>query len=98
MRPPSADYWLGTDRDGRSILLLTWWGARVSLLIGVSAALLSVVIGTVIGVVAAHFGRWVSAVLLRIVDFFLVLPSLVLAIALSTVLARGSARSSWRSG
>lgn len=89
MRPPNGDFWLGTDRDGRSILLLTWWGTRVSLLIGISAALLSVVIGTVIGIVAAHYGRWVSAVLMRIVDFFLVLPSLVLAIALSTVLEPG---------
>jgi peptide/nickel transport system permease protein len=89
MRPPDGDFWLGTDVSGRSILLLTWWGTRVSLLIGISAALLSVVIGTVIGVVAAHYGRWVSAVLLRIVDFFLVLPSLVLAIALSTVLEPG---------
>ncbi|MBB5152656.1 ABC transporter permease [Saccharopolyspora phatthalungensis] len=89
LRAPSGDFWLGTDESGRSVLLLTWWGARVSLVVGLSAALLSVLIGTVVGVLAAHFGGWTSRVLLRFTDFFLVLPSLVLAIALSTVLDRG---------
>ncbi|MGX7828256.1 ABC transporter permease [Actinokineospora sp. 24-640] len=86
---PSGRYWLGTDENGRSVLLLTWWGARVSLLVGVSAAVLSVGIGTLVGLVAAMAGGWVSAGLMRVTDFFLVLPSLVLAIALSTVLERG---------
>ncbi|MCX2734111.1 ABC transporter permease [Saccharopolyspora sp. NFXS83] len=89
LQPPSAENWLGTDESGRSVLLLTWWGARVSLLVGLAAAVLSVVIGTVVGVLAAHFGGWTSTVLMRFTDFFLVLPALVLAIALSTVLARG---------
>lgn len=86
---PDGTFWLGTDESGRSVLLLTLWGARVSLVVGLAAALLSVTIGTVIGILAAHFGRWVSTVLMRVTDFFLVLPSLVLAIALSTVLERG---------
>ena len=89
LAPPSGEYWLGTDDNGRSILLLTLWGSRVSLLVGFSAALLSVVIGTLIGITAAHFGGWVSATLLRFTDFFLVLPSLILAIALSAVLPKG---------
>jgi peptide/nickel transport system permease protein len=86
---PGARYWLGTDESGRSVLLLTWWGARISLLVGLAAAGLSVGIGTLVGLLAGHFGRWVSAVLMRCTDFFLILPSLVLAIALSTVLTRG---------
>ncbi|HEY8373528.1 MAG TPA: ABC transporter permease [Pseudonocardiaceae bacterium] len=89
LQPPSGEYLLGTDESGRSVLLLTWWGARVSLLVGLAATLLSVCIGTLVGIVAGHFGGWASAVLMRITDFFLVLPSLVLAIALSTVLSRG---------
>ncbi|MCP2330476.1 ABC transporter permease [Actinoalloteichus caeruleus] len=89
LAPPSGEFWLGTDENGRSVLLLTWWGARVSLLVGLAATLLSVFIGTFVGIVSAHFGGWLSAVLLRFTDFFLVLPSLVLAIALSTVLSRG---------
>ncbi|WP_017975880.1 ABC transporter permease [Actinopolyspora halophila] len=89
LRPPGAQHWLGTDESGRSVLLLTWWGARMSLLVGGAAAVLSMVIGTVVGLTAAHFGGWVETVLLRLTDFFLVLPALVLAIALSTVLSRG---------
>ncbi|MFD9893654.1 ABC transporter permease [Amycolatopsis sp. NPDC059027] len=89
LNPPSAQYWLGTDIDGRSVLLMTLWGTRVSLLVGFSATVLSVLIGTLIGITAAHFGGWVSAVLLRFTDFFLVLPSLVLAIALSAVMPQG---------
>jgi peptide/nickel transport system permease protein len=89
LEPPSGEFLLGTDRLGRSVLLLTLWSARISLSVGFVATLLSIAIGTIIGIVAGHFGRWVSSTLMRITDFFLVLPSLVLAIALSTVLERG---------
>ncbi|MEV6644983.1 ABC transporter permease [Amycolatopsis sp. NPDC051371] len=89
LSPPNGDFWLGTDNFGRSVLLMTIWGSRISLLVGFSAALLSVIIGTLIGITAAHFGGWVSATLLRFTDFFLVLPSLILAIALSAVLPKG---------
>jgi peptide/nickel transport system permease protein len=89
LRPPSAAFPLGTDENGLSVLALTLIGTRISLLVGVAATVLSVVIGTVVGMAAAHFRGWLSAVLLRLTDFFLVLPSLVLAIVLSTVLERG---------
>lgn len=88
---PSGRYWLGTDESGRSVLLLTWWGARVSLLVGLAAAVLSVGIGTVVGVLAGHFRNWAARLLMPVTDFFLALPSLVLAIALSSVLPRGLA-------
>ncbi len=87
--PPSVAFPLGTDENGLSVLALTLTGTRISLLVGVAATVLSVVIGTLVGMAAAHFGGWLSAVLLRLTDFFLVLPSLVLAIVLSTVLERG---------
>src|SRR2546430_5130796 len=87
-QPPSAAYWLGTVDAGRSVLALTVYGARVSLVVGIAAAVLSVGIGTIVGMVSGHFGRWVSAILMRVTDFFLVLPALVLAIALSTMLSR----------
>jgi peptide/nickel transport system permease protein len=89
MAPPDGEFLLGTDRSGRSVLLLVLWSSRVSLLVGFVATLLSIAIGTIIGILAAHYGRWVSAGLMRITDFFLVIPSLVLAIALSTVMERG---------
>ena len=89
LAPPGGGFLLGTDENGRSVLALTLIGTRVSLLVGVAATVLSVVIGTLVGMLAAHFGGWVSTVLMRLTDFFLVLPSLVLAIVLSTVLERG---------
>jgi peptide/nickel transport system permease protein len=88
LAPPSADFWLGTDHAGRSVLDLTIYGSRVSLVVGIAAAVLSVGIGTIVGMLSGHFGRWVSAILMRVTDFFLVLPALVLAIVLSTMLAK----------
>ncbi|MGW4476009.1 ABC transporter permease [Nonomuraea sp. NPDC004354] len=86
MAPPSLDFPLGTDESGRSILLMVLWGSRVSLLIGFMSALLSMVIGTIVGIAAGHFRGWASAALMRITDWFLVLPSLVLALVLSAIL------------
>ncbi|BFO15801.1 ABC transporter permease [Streptomyces sp. KM77-8] len=85
---PSAELPFGADRFGRNLLGLVIWGARVSLLVGLLAAVLSVAIGTVIGVTAGHFGGWYATVLMRITDWFLVMPTLVLAIALATVMSR----------
>ena len=56
--PPSAEFPLGTDEIGRSVLALTIWGSRVSLLVGFLASVISVVIGTVVGIAAGHFGGW----------------------------------------
>ncbi|MEU6659910.1 ABC transporter permease [Streptomyces sp. NPDC046821] len=85
---PSAEFPLGTDQFGRSVLALLVWGARVSLTVGLLAAFLSVAIGTVVGIVAGHFCGWYATVLMRVTDWFLVMPTLVLAIALATVMSR----------
>jgi len=83
---PSLAFPFGTDESGRSILLMIWWGSRASLLIGFLAALLSIVIGMVIGIAAGHFGGWVGGTLMRVTDWFLVLPSLVTALVLAAIL------------
>ncbi|MFD5826882.1 ABC transporter permease [Lentzea sp. NPDC060358] len=88
-RPPGAGHLLGTDHAGRSVALLVVRGTGTSLFVGLTAAALSVGIGTLVGVLSGYFGGVFAGVLLRVTDFFLVLPSLVLAIALSTVLPRG---------
>lgn len=95
--PPSAEFPLGTDNFGRSILDLIIWGSRVSLTVGFLATVVSVVLGTLVGMSAGHFGssggaagRIVSSVLMRVTDWFLVLPTLVLAVALAAVLPRGT--------
>lgn len=88
LESPGGEFPLGTDRFGRSLLGLLIWGARVSLLVGLLAAVLSVAIGTLVGITAGHFRGRYATVLMRITDWFLVMPTLVLAIALATVLSR----------
>ncbi|MEV2213053.1 ABC transporter permease [Streptomyces sp. NPDC050997] len=88
MESPSGQFPLGTDRFGRDLLGLLVWGSRVSLLVGLLAAVLSVAIGTLVGVTAGHFKGAYATVLMRVTDWFLVMPTLVLAIALATVMSR----------
>ncbi|MFC4223259.1 ABC transporter permease [Lysinibacter cavernae] len=87
--PPSWALPLGTDPAGRSVLVMLVWGARVSLLVGFAATLVSMVIGTVMGMASGHFHGITQSVLMRVIDFFLVVPSLVLAIVLSSVIGPG---------
>ncbi|RFU87380.1 ABC transporter permease [Streptomyces triticagri] len=86
LEEPSGEFPLGTDQFGRNLLALLLWGARVSLTVGLLAAFLTVAIGTLVGITAGHFGGWYSTVIMRITDWFLVMPTLVLAIALATVM------------
>ncbi|MEU1019737.1 MULTISPECIES: ABC transporter permease [unclassified Streptomyces] len=87
MESPSAAYPLGTDQFGRDLLGLLVWGARMSLTVGLLAAVLSVAIGTLVGITAGHFKGWYATVIMRVTDWFLVMPTLVLAIALAAVLS-----------
>ncbi|MFG1681315.1 ABC transporter permease [Nonomuraea sp. NPDC049269] len=88
---PSLAEPFGTDESGRSILLMVWWGSRTSLLIGFLAALLSIVIGMIVGIAAGHFRGWIGAVLMRVTDWFLVLPSLITALVLAAILGGSTA-------
>jgi peptide/nickel transport system permease protein len=87
--PPSVHYWLGTDENGRSVLTLLIWGARISLFVGLSATVISMVIGTFFGLVSGYFGGWIGRITFRVTEWFLVIPFLPLAIVLATVLGRG---------
>jgi peptide/nickel transport system permease protein len=88
LEPPSREYWLGTDDNGRSVLTLLIWGARISLFVGLMATLISMLIGTVVGLTSGYFGGWPGAVLFRLTEWFLVIPFLPLAIVLASVLGR----------
>ncbi|MFJ3661775.1 ABC transporter permease [Streptomyces sp. NPDC090119] len=88
LEAPSGQFPLGTDRFGRDLLGLVIWGSRVSLLVGLLAAVLSVAIGALVGITAGHFRGPYATMLMRITDWFLVMPTLVLAIALATVMSR----------
>lgn len=85
---PSLRFPFGTDNLGRSVLTLTIWGSRISLMVGFFATLISMLIGSVVGILAGYFGRWSETVLMRLTDWFLVIPFLPLAIVLASVLGR----------
>ncbi len=86
--PPSLDYPMGTDDLGRSVLTLTIWGSRISLMVGFFATALSMVIGAVIGIAAGYYGGWRETAMMRFTDWFLVIPFLPLAIVLASILGR----------
>lgn len=84
---PSAAHWLGTDKLGRDILLRVMLAGRVSLLVGLIATFISVIIGSTIGAVAGFYGKWVDALFMRIADIFMALPTLPILIILGVVLS-----------
>jgi peptide/nickel transport system permease protein len=81
LRPPSDVNWFGTDNLGRDVYSRTIYGARVSMLVGLSVACISVGIGLVIGLLAGYF-RLVEAVVMRLLDGLMAIPAILLAIAL----------------
>jgi peptide/nickel transport system permease protein len=91
LAPPSLRFPLGTDQAGRSVLLLTIWGARPSMAIGVISTAVTIAIGAVIGLLAGHFGGIAGRVLMAVTDWFIALPVLPLAISLAVVLGQGDA-------
>lgn len=85
---PSWDYPLGTDNLGRSVAAQFVWGSRVSLFVGLTATVLTISIGSAVGISAGFLGKWTDSVLMRLTDWFLVIPFLPLAIVLAAVLER----------
>ena len=83
---PSEFGLLGTDKFGRPIINQFIWASRISLLVGLSATVLAVVIGSIVGIAAGFFGGPVGGVLMRVTEWFLVIPFLPLAIALAAIL------------
>jgi peptide/nickel transport system permease protein len=86
LAPPSLRFPFGTDDTGRSVLTLVIWGSRVSLIVGFVATLVTMLIGSVVGVWGGFRGGWIDALLARITDWFLVIPWLALAIVLAAIL------------
>ena len=85
-RAPSAQNWMGTDLVGRDIFSRILYAYQISLILGVVVLAIATPIGTVFGLMAGYLGGWIEAVLMRIVDVFLSIPPLVLAIAMMGVL------------
>jgi len=86
LEAPSVNHILGTDELGRDMLNLTVHGARVSMVIGLLATIITVLVGALIGIVSGFVGGLTDSSLMRITDFFLVLPTFVLAIILAPII------------
>lgn len=88
LRPPSADLWFGADQLGRDVYARTLQGTRVSLIVGLSVAVISAALGLAIGVLCGFYRR-LDAVVMRIMDALMAIPSILLAIALTTLMRGG---------
>jgi peptide/nickel transport system permease protein len=86
--PPSSAHWLGTDDGGVDMLSLLIYGSRVSLEVGLAAALVAMIIGGAVGVLSGFFGGSVDIILMRITDIFLVIPDIPLIIVMAAVFGR----------
>jgi len=86
LSPPSAEFWLGTDSIGRDMLTLIIFGARISVIVGLSASMLATTISSVIGIVCGYIGGKLDLVVQRGVDIWMSLPTLVVLMILITIM------------
>jgi peptide/nickel transport system permease protein len=84
--PPSREFLLGTDNLGRSVAVQFLYGSRISLLVGVAATVLIILIGSLVGILSGFLGGWSDTLLMRLTDWFLVIPFLPLAIVMARIL------------
>ncbi len=85
---PSGSYWFGTDQIGRDILSRIIYGSRISLRIGIFSTVISIFIGVLTGAVAGFFGGWLDSIISRVVEVFLAIPYIVLAVSIAAVWGR----------
>ena len=83
--PPDAKFWMGTDLLGRDLFSRLLYGAQTSLIIGVVANGLALVIGTLVGITAGFFRGWIGGILMRFTDLMIAFPALLLAICLAAI-------------
>lgn len=88
-RPPSQEHWFGRDDLGRDILSRIIFGARLSLQVGVLSVGFAIVIGALVGVFTGFLGGWADNIVMRLMDIMLAFPSLLLAIAIVSILGPG---------
>ncbi|MET0124350.1 MAG: ABC transporter permease [Pseudomonas caspiana] len=88
LKPPSADFWLGTDAYGRDLFSRIVYGAQVSLMVGIGVTVLSILIGLPLGLLAGYF-RGLDAVLMRVMDGLMAIPGVLLAIAIVSLSSAG---------
>lgn len=84
--PPSAEYWLGTDEVGRDVFSRLVYGAQVSIIVGVGAVLIYVLIGTVLGLIAGYFGGFIDALIMRVTDVFMSFPYFMVILVIVSII------------
>lgn len=86
LQPPSWEHPFGTDPLGRDMLTRVLYGGRISLLVGFMVVVITLLIGVPVGAIAGYYGGWVDDLLMRVIDSFLALPSLMMLILLAAIL------------
>jgi len=86
LKPPTAEHWMGTDYYGRDILSRLMWGARISLVIGLLAIAIAMVIGSAIGLIAGYYGGRADILIMQTMDVLLAFPSLILGLIVVAML------------
>ncbi len=86
---PSAEHWLGTDKMGRDVVSRLVYGTQTSLMVGIIAVGVALLIGMTLGLVTGYFGGWVDTIIMRCIDAQMAIPAIVLALVFATALGGG---------
>lgn len=86
LQGPTSEHWLGTDDLGRDVLSRTIYGARVSIMVGMISIIIATLIGLPLGLLSGYFGGWVDSIISRSMDALLAFPSIILALAIMSML------------
>jgi peptide/nickel transport system permease protein len=88
LKPPSAEHLFGTDDFGRDIFTRVLYGGRLSVQVGLFSVALASITGTILGISAGYYGRWLDALIMRTMDVMLAFPGILLALAIVAILGR----------
>ncbi len=86
---PNANFWLGTDEQGRDIFSAIMYGLRVSLYVGFASTILSVIIGFTLGLISGYYGGWIDTIIMRIADIQLSFPAILIALIIMALWGAG---------
>jgi peptide/nickel transport system permease protein len=89
LSPPSAEFWLGTDNVGRDVLSRVIYGARISVIVGLSASVLATIVSLIIGILSGHFGGTFDLMVQRLVDTWMCLPQIILMMIIIAIIGTG---------
>jgi oligopeptide transport system permease protein len=88
-QPPNSLHWFGTDDFGRDLWTRIWWGTRISLLIGITAALIDLVVGVLYGGISAYYGGKIDDAMQRVIEIVVSIPYLIIAVLMIMVIGPG---------